>query len=38
MGFGVATLIAAQSREAHGGAQFPELGFPRLGNAQGFAI
>ena len=25
-GFGMATLVSPQSREAHGGAQFPELG------------
>src|SRR6516164_2441262 len=37
-GFGLAALVAAQPGEAHGGAQFPELGFLLLGNAQGFAI
>src|SRR5450631_1885560 len=37
-GFGVATLVAAQPGEAHGGAQFPELGALLLGGAQGSAI
>jgi len=37
-GFGAATLVAAEPGEARGGAQFPELGFLLLGDAQGFAI
>jgi hypothetical protein len=37
-GFGAAILVAAESGEAHGGAQFPELGLLLLGDAQGFAI
>src|SRR5439155_20630459 len=37
-GFGAATLVAAETGEAHGGAQFPELGLLLLSNAQGLAI
>src|ERR1700730_12241476 len=37
-GLCVATLVAAEPGEAHGGAQFPELGPLLLGDAQGFAI
>src|ERR1700737_465975 len=37
-GFGAAALVAAEPGEARGGAQFPELGFLLLGDAQGFAI
>ena len=37
-GFGAAALVAAEPGEAHGGAQFPELGLLLLGDAQGFAI
>ena len=37
-GFGTATLIAVEPGEAHGGAQFPELGPLLLGNTQGFVI
>jgi len=36
--FGAAALVAAEPGEAHGGAQFPELGLLLLRNAQGFAI
>src|SRR6516165_11037662 len=36
--FMVATLVAAEPGEAHGGAQFPELGLLLPGDAQGFAI
>src|SRR5215831_2744827 len=35
-GFGVPALVAAEAGEAHGGAQFPELGLLVLGDAQGF--
>src|SRR6202047_4459604 len=37
-GFSAAALVAAEPGEAHGGAQFPELGPLLLGDAQGFAI
>ena len=37
-GLGAATPVAAELGEAHGGAQFPELGLLLLGDAQGFAI
>src|SRR6516162_8527265 len=37
-GFGTATMVTAQPGEAHGGAQFPELGPLLLRDAQGFAI
>ena len=37
-GFGVAALVVAEPREAHGGAQFPELGLLLLGDVQGLAI
>src|SRR5262249_3861912 len=37
-GFAVAALVAAESGEAHGGAQFPELGFLLSGDAERFAI
>ena len=36
--FGTTALVAAQPGEAHGGAQFPELGLLLRGDAQGFAI
>ena len=35
---GAAALVAAKPGEAHGGAQFPELGLLLLGDAEGFAI
>jgi hypothetical protein len=38
VGCGAAALIAAQTGEAHGGAQFPELGPLLPGDAQGLAI
>ena len=38
MGFDAAVLVAAQLGEARRGAQFPELCFLLLGDAQGFAI
>jgi hypothetical protein len=38
VGFGPAALVSAKPGEAHGGPQFPELGFLLLGDAQGFAI
>src|SRR5438270_12107735 len=37
-GFGVAALVATEPGEAHGSAQFPQLGLLLLGDAQGFAI
>jgi len=37
-GFGAAALVAAEAGEAHGGAQFPELGTLLLGDAERFAI
>src|SRR5262245_26344603 len=37
-GFGAAALVLPETGEAHGGAQFPELGFLLLGDAQRFAI
>jgi len=37
-GFGAAALVAAERGEAHGGAQFPELGPLLRGNAQGFTV
>src|ERR1700720_793522 len=37
-GFGAPTLVSAEPGEAHGGAQFPELGLLHPGDAQGFAI
>jgi len=37
-GFCAAVLIATQPGEAHGGAQFPELGLLLPGDAQSFAI
>src|ERR1700720_4312146 len=36
--FDVPSLVTPKSGEAHGGAQFPELGPLPLGDAQGFAI
>ena len=33
VGFGTATLVAAEPGEAHGGAQLPELGLLLLGDA-----
>ena len=35
--FGAPSLVTTESGEARGGAQFPELGFLLLGDAQGFA-
>ena len=37
-GFAAPALVAAESGEAHGGAQLPELGLLLPGDAQGFAI
>src|SRR6516164_9659397 len=37
-GFRASALVSPQSREAHGGAQFPELGLLLLGDTQGFAV
>src|SRR6516162_3974968 len=37
-GFGTAALVVTEPGEAHGGAQFPELGFLLLGYPEGFAI
>src|SRR6516165_11125267 len=37
-GFGMAALVAAETGEAHGGAQFPELGSLLSGDAQGIVI
>ena len=36
--FGTATLVAAEPPEAHGGAQFPELGLLLAGDTQRFVI
>ncbi len=37
-GFGAAALVVAEPGEAHGGAQFPQLGVLLAGDAQGIAI
>src|SRR5208282_3327847 len=37
-GFAARALIAPQPGEAHGGAQFPELGLLLVSDRQGFAI
>src|SRR6516165_317880 len=36
--FGAAVLVAAEPGEAHGGAQFPELGLLLHRDAQGFQV